>query len=88
LHGLRPLSVTAVIRPGRSLPDQGSWELRAFEGGAIELFKVFRVDTKRVAEKDNNAEGLRSDLSTEVIVYPPQYKSGEVIYPYEKALKK
>jgi branched-chain amino acid transport system substrate-binding protein len=25
------------------------------------------------------------DLSTEVIVYPPQYKTGEVIYPYEKA---
>jgi len=28
------------------------------------------------------------DLTTEVIVYPPQYKSGEVIYPYEKALAK
>jgi branched-chain amino acid transport system substrate-binding protein len=26
------------------------------------------------------------DLKTEVIIYPPQYKSGEVIYPYEKAL--
>jgi branched-chain amino acid transport system substrate-binding protein len=25
------------------------------------------------------------DLSTLVIIYPPQYKSGEVIYPYEKA---
>lgn len=28
------------------------------------------------------------DLSTEVIVYPPKYKSGEVIYPYEKAIAK
>src|SRR5450759_1822580 len=28
------------------------------------------------------------DLSTEVIIYPPQYKSGEVIYPYEKAIAK
>jgi branched-chain amino acid transport system substrate-binding protein len=28
------------------------------------------------------------DLTTEVIIYPPQYKSGEVIYPYEKAIVK
>ncbi len=28
------------------------------------------------------------DLSTEVIVYPPKYKTGEVIYPYEKAIVK
>ena len=28
------------------------------------------------------------DLSTEVVVYPPQLKSGELIYPYEKALEK
>jgi len=28
------------------------------------------------------------DLTTEVIVYPPKYKSGEVIYPYEKAIVK
>src|SRR5512135_402918 len=27
------------------------------------------------------------DLKTEVIIYPPKYKSGEVIYPYEKAIK-
>lgn len=28
------------------------------------------------------------DLATEVIVYPPKYKTGEVIYPYEKAVTK
>jgi len=28
------------------------------------------------------------DLTTEVIVYPPKYKSGEVTYPYEKAIMK
>jgi branched-chain amino acid transport system substrate-binding protein len=28
------------------------------------------------------------DLTTEVIIYPPQFKSGEVIYPYEKAIVK
>jgi branched-chain amino acid transport system substrate-binding protein len=32
----------------------------------------------------NNVEEFR-DLSTEVILYPSQYKSGELIYPYEKA---
>jgi len=37
--------------------------------------------------KGNKIDDFR-DLSTEVIVYPPQYKSGEVIYPYEKALIK
>jgi branched-chain amino acid transport system substrate-binding protein len=28
------------------------------------------------------------DLSTEVIIYPSQYKTGELIYPYEKAIAK
>ncbi len=28
------------------------------------------------------------DMTTEVIVYPPQFKSGEVIYPYENAVVK
>ena len=35
--------------------------------------------------KDNTIDGFR-DLKTEVIVYPPQFKTGEVIYPYESAL--
>jgi branched-chain amino acid transport system substrate-binding protein len=34
--------------------------------------------------KGNTIDDFR-DLKTEVIIYPPQYKSGEVIYPYEKA---
>ena len=37
--------------------------------------------------KGNGIDDFR-DLMTEVIIYPPQYKSGEVIYPYEKALGK
>ena len=28
------------------------------------------------------------DLTTEVIIYPPKYKSGDVIYPYDKAIVK
>jgi len=37
--------------------------------------------------KSNSIDEFR-DTKTEVIVYPPQYKSGEVIYPYEKAIVK
>jgi branched-chain amino acid transport system substrate-binding protein len=36
--------------------------------------------------KGNTVADFR-DLSTEVIIYPDQFKSGEVIYPYEKAVK-
>jgi len=32
----------------------------------------------------NTIDDVR-DLSKEVIVYPPKFKTGEVIYPYEKA---
>jgi branched-chain amino acid transport system substrate-binding protein len=35
--------------------------------------------------KGNSINDFR-DLTTEVIIYPPQYKNGEVIYPYEKAI--
>ena len=34
--------------------------------------------------KGNSIDDFR-DLKTEVIIYPPQFKSGDVIYPYEKA---
>jgi branched-chain amino acid transport system substrate-binding protein len=34
--------------------------------------------------KGNSIDDFR-DLSTEVVLYPPQFKSGDVIYPYEKA---
>jgi branched-chain amino acid transport system substrate-binding protein len=34
--------------------------------------------------KGNTIDDFR-DLKTEVIIYPPQFKTGEVIYPYEKA---
>jgi branched-chain amino acid transport system substrate-binding protein len=34
--------------------------------------------------KGNSIDEFR-DLSTEVILYPPQYKSGDIIYPYTKA---
>src|SRR5262245_33513101 len=34
--------------------------------------------------KGNSVDEFR-DLSTEVILYPPQYKSGDLVYPYDKA---
>jgi branched-chain amino acid transport system substrate-binding protein len=34
--------------------------------------------------KGNSVDDFR-DLSTEAILYPPQYKSGNLIYPYEKS---
>jgi len=37
--------------------------------------------------KSNNIEEFRK-LDTLPIIYPPQYKSGDVIYPYEKAIAK
>lgn len=37
--------------------------------------------------KSNGIDDFR-DLKTEVIIYPLQFKSGEVIYPYENALVK
>ena len=35
--------------------------------------------------KSNSLDEFR-DLKAEIVVYPPDLKSGEVIYPYEKAL--
>ena len=34
--------------------------------------------------KDGSIDQFR-DLKSEVLLYPPQYKSGNIIYPYEKA---
>jgi branched-chain amino acid transport system substrate-binding protein len=35
--------------------------------------------------KSNSIDEFR-DSKTEVIIYPAQFKSGEVIYPYESAM--
>ncbi len=37
--------------------------------------------------KGNSIDDFR-DTKTEVIVYPPQFKSGEAIYPYQNAIAK
>ena len=38
--------------------------------------------------KGNSVDDFRDPAKTEVIIYPPKYKSGEVIYPLEKAIAK
>jgi len=35
--------------------------------------------------KGNTVDDFRDPTKTEVIIYPPQFKSGDVLYPYEKA---
>ena len=41
-----------------------------------------------VPEHHGNSVDDFRDTKTEVIVYPPQFKSGDVIYPYENRLIK
>jgi hypothetical protein len=49
-----PYSPNKLVRPGSPLPEKGSWELQVFQSPdkGIEIFKVFRVDPKRLANKD------------------------------------
>ena len=48
-----------------------------------------RTDARRpIPEHQGHTIDDFRDTKTEVIVYPPQFKSGEVIYPYEKAIAK
>jgi len=37
--------------------------------------------------KGNSVEDFY-DLKTEVVVYPPQFKTGDVVYPYATAAEK
>jgi len=38
--------------------------------------------------KGNSVDDFRDPTTTEAIIYPPQYKTGDVIYPYENAILK
>ena len=55
--------------------EQGEWAEERTLAAQFQNIKGHSIDEFR-------------DLTTEVIIYPPQYKSGEVIYPYEKAIVK
>lgn len=49
-----------VVRPAQPLPNPGSWELQAFKSSTrpIEMYKVFRIDAKRLEDKDKLIEQL------------------------------
>jgi len=51
-------------------------------GGEWTEARVLEVQFQNV--KSNNLEQFK-DPKTEVILYPPQLKNGEIIYPYQKA---
>lgn len=55
-----PFPALRLVRPGRPLPDKGSWELQAFRSAnsGVQIYKVFRIDAKRVGAKDKLAELL------------------------------
>jgi len=49
-----PFAAPKLVRPGRALPEKGAWELNAFKrpNAEVEMLKVFRVDPKRLEDKD------------------------------------
>jgi branched-chain amino acid transport system substrate-binding protein len=52
------------------------------KGGEWTESRVLQVQFQNI--KGNGLEQFR-DISTQVIVSPAKYKTGDVIYPYEKA---
>jgi hypothetical protein len=55
-----PFPALKLVRPGNAIPEKGSWELKAAQGASttIEIFKVFRVDPRRLADQAKLAEVL------------------------------
>ncbi|MCK6550084.1 hypothetical protein L6R52_29890 [Myxococcota bacterium] len=56
-----PYPSTKLVRPGRAMPEKGSWELQVFQTSkGIEMYKVFRVDPAQLADKAKLAATLAS----------------------------
>jgi branched-chain amino acid transport system substrate-binding protein len=53
--------------------------------GALGEWAESRVLQVQFQYIKGNDVGQFRDLSTQVVITPAQYKSGEMIYPYEKA---
>jgi hypothetical protein len=55
-----PLPALKLVRPGRPIPEKGSWELKAAQGASttIEIYKVFRVDPRRLDDQAKLVEVL------------------------------
>lgn len=58
-----PWPESSLIRPGRPLPEKG-WETKAFQrpGKGIEIYKLFRVDPKRLDDKPALAAQLSAAI--------------------------
>jgi branched-chain amino acid transport system substrate-binding protein len=54
------------------------------KGGEWAESRVLQVQFQNV--KGNDVAQFK-DISTQVVVFPPEYQSGKVIYPYEDAKK-
>ncbi len=61
-----PIPALKIVRPGQPLPDPGSWELQAFKTSSrpLEMHKAFRVDAKRLEQKDKLIEQLSEGVRT------------------------
>jgi branched-chain amino acid transport system substrate-binding protein len=60
-------------------------DIKFGEGGEWAEDRMLATQFQNITS--NSADEFR-DLKTEIVVYPPDLKSGEVIYPYEKAVTK
>lgn len=61
-----PVGALKLVRPGQPLPSPGSWELQAFRvpSKPLEIHKVFRVDTRRLEDRDALVEQLSEAVRT------------------------
>ena len=73
--------VHAAYGAVRALEDV-SLDVKFGKGGEWAQSRVLQVQFQHI--KGNAVDQFR-DISTQVVVAPDQYKSGSVIYPYEKA---
>lgn len=59
-----PYPANRLVRPGRAMPEKGSWELQVFQtSNGVEMYKVFRVDPRQLTEKAKLAESLASAVT-------------------------
>jgi hypothetical protein len=64
-----PFPALKLVRPGRDIPEKGSWELKAAQGAksTIELYKVARVDPKRLQDQEELAKTLSSAVTSKSV---------------------
>jgi hypothetical protein len=55
-----PVPALKLVRPAQPIPNPGSWELQAFKAPSrpLEIHKAFRIDAKRLEDKEKLIEQL------------------------------